>query len=135
MIFESDNFRILYCKFNRLNVRAILSLQYNVTQMKNWIIALLPCFLMMYSCTEEKVSKLTPAQRRAKIDSVVRVQQKEMEEMEAERLKDRMSIELKEKTDSILAERNKKSVPAIPVKQDTRAGTPENTADTNQKQP
>ncbi|MBL7712761.1 MAG: hypothetical protein JNL13_09865 [Chitinophagaceae bacterium] len=48
---------------------------------------------------------LSPAQKQARADSLFRIQQQEIIEMEAELLRDRMSIEVKEKTDSILAGR------------------------------
>lgn len=57
---------------------------------------------------------LSPAQKQARMDSLFRIQQQEIVAMEAELLRDRMSIEVKEKSDSILAARAKKSA-QLPV--------------------
>lgn len=67
--------------------------------MYNWMIILL---LTLSACANEKVSVLTPAQQMAKVDSIVKAQQKLIKEEEREFLRDRMSIEVKVKTDSIL---------------------------------
>lgn len=64
------------------------------------------CCLLL-SCTDKKSMILSPAQKQARVDSMFRVQQQEIVDMEAELLRDRMSIEVKEKTDSILAVRVK----------------------------
>jgi len=57
---------------------------------------------------------LSPAQKQARLDSMFRIQQEEIMDMEAELLRDRMSIEVKEKSDSILALRTKNSA-QLPV--------------------
>jgi hypothetical protein len=67
--------------------------------MYKWMIILL---LTLSACANEKVSVLTPAQQMAKVDSIVKAQQKILQEEEKEFLRDRMSIEVKVKTDSIL---------------------------------
>jgi hypothetical protein len=68
------------------------------------------CCQLLWSCTDKKKVLLTPAQKQARLDSILSIQQQEIIEMEAELLRDRMSIEVKEKTDSILAARSKNSV-------------------------
>lgn len=69
--------------------------------MPKWILAF-PLILLL-SCNNEKVSILTPKQQLAKVDSIVNAQQKWIREQEQESLRDRLSIEVKERTDSILA--------------------------------
>jgi hypothetical protein len=71
-----------------------------IKEMYKWMIILL---LTLSACANEKLNVLTPAQQMAKIDSIVKAQQKLLQEEEKEFLRDRMSIEVKVKTDSILA--------------------------------
>lgn len=59
--------------------------------------------LLLLACNNKKAIELTPQQQLAKVDSIVKQQQKWIKEQESERLRDRISIEVKEKTDSILA--------------------------------
>lgn len=59
--------------------------------------------ILALSCTTEKVAKLTPAQQQAKLDSFVAAQQQLIKLQEEEYRRDRLSIEVKEKADSILA--------------------------------
>lgn len=59
--------------------------------------------LLFWACNNKKAIELTPKQQLAKVDSIVKAQQKWIKEQESERLRDRISIEVKEKTDSILA--------------------------------
>lgn len=76
--------------------------------MYKWMIILL---LTLSACANEKVSVLTPAQQMAKVDSIVKAQQKLIKEEESEYLRDRMSIEVKVKTDSILAATKSNAAP------------------------
>jgi hypothetical protein len=69
--------------------------------MPKWIIA--SPLILLLACNAKKVSILTPKQQMAKVDSIVRAQQKWIREQEQESLRDRLSIEVKERTDSILA--------------------------------
>lgn len=77
--------------------------------MYKWMIILL---LTLSACANEKVSVLTHAQQMAKVDSIVKAQQKLIKEEESEYLRDRLSIEVKVKTDSILAATKSNAAPA-----------------------
>lgn len=77
--------------------------------MYKWMIILL---LTLSACANEKVSVLSHAQQMAKVDSIVKAQQKLIKEEEREFLRDRMSIEVKVKTDSILEATKSKTAPS-----------------------
>lgn len=79
--------------------------------MPKWIIAM--PLLILIACNSKKENVLTPKQQLAKVDSIVREQQRWIKEQEKERLRDRMSIEVKEKTDSILAKYKAQSTPVV----------------------
>lgn len=96
--------------------------------MNRAMMALFPIMLLLGSCANKKENVITPAQRQARLDSVLKLQHAEIREMEAQALRDRLSIEVKEKTDSIMAERQKSRVVNIPVPQEVVVP-----ADTNSK--
>ena len=77
--------------------------------MYKWMIILL---ITLSACANEKVSVLTHAQQMAKVDSIVKAQQKLIKEEESEYLRDRLSIEVKVKTDSILEATKSKTAPS-----------------------
>lgn len=62
-------------------------------------------YAIVASCSEKKAPLMSIAQQNAIVDSIVKAERKELMILEQERLKDRMSIELKERVDSILNER------------------------------
>lgn len=80
--------------------------------MNRWMMYVLSCCMCITACTNNKVSVLSPAQKKAMADSAFKAQIAEITQMEQESLRDRMSIEVKEKTDSILAARRKTNMPA-----------------------
>lgn len=93
--------------------------------MNKRVISVLSLALLASSCAD-KVSVLTPAQRKARIDSLVKQREEELKSFEQERLLDRRSIEVKEKTDSILAERfSNRPVPAPVILQDSLLQQPD----------
>lgn len=104
--------------------------------MNRAMMALFPLILLLGSCANKKENVLTPAQRQARLDSVIKLQQTEIREMEAQALRDRLSIEVKEKTDSIMAERQKGRLAINPVPQEVvvPADTNSNPIDTTQNQ-
>lgn len=77
--------------------------------------------VLLSACANKKQSKLSPAQSKARLDSLLKVQEQEIKLMEKESLRDRMSIELKQKTDSILNARGQRTGPstALPSLPDT----------------
>ena len=77
--------------------------------MYKWMIILL---LTLSACANEKVSVLSHAQQMAKVDSIVKAQQKLIKEEEREFLRDRMSIEVKVNADSILEATKCKTAPS-----------------------
>lgn len=64
---------------------------------------LLCCLSMLLSCNSREVVPMTEAQKKALVDSIVRERAKEIRELEEEHLQDMMSLELKIRTDSLLA--------------------------------
>lgn len=64
------------------------------------------------ACNSPEPIALTEAQKKALVDSIVRERAKEIQEMEKERLRDLMSLELKVRTDSLLALMRPASVPS-----------------------
>jgi hypothetical protein len=79
--------------------------------MNKWFFS---CLILLAACTEKKEPILSPAQQKARIDSIVTAEHQELIKLEQERLKDRMSIELREKVDSILESNRPKIVAPIP---------------------
>ena len=79
--------------------------------------------LVLSACSSNKSANISPARQKAILDSLIRVEQKEIEAFEKERLRDRMSIEVKVKADSILAEHEQQRAQLSP-KTDTTTAEP-----------
>lgn len=66
-------------------------------------ILILLSFSALAACNSREPAPLSEARKKALVDSIVRERTKEIREMEEERLRDLMSLELKVRTDSLLA--------------------------------
>ena len=82
----------------------------------SWLIVFSTVFI--FACKNEKATRLTAAQQQAKLDSTIKMMQEEIRISEEENLRDRKSIELKIRVDSILKAKEKiapkpKEIPPI----------------------
>lgn len=78
-----------------------------LTSAKNVGFAALVMLGLLAGCTDKKVAPLTYEQQQAVLDSTVQAKIAEIKRMEAERLRDRMSIEVKVIVDSLEAKRHR----------------------------
>ncbi|GAA4452383.1 hypothetical protein [Rurimicrobium arvi] len=105
--------------------------------MKNSALAFVFIPLVCIACNPQKAAPMSEARKQQIIDSIVRAREQEIREIEEENLRDRMSIELKVKADSLLALRHPAIRPVVPKKDTVRVDTASQAAlsDTTGKQP
>ncbi|MGC4079391.1 MAG: hypothetical protein QM702_20585 [Rubrivivax sp.] len=91
--------------------------------MKNSALVFVLIPLVCIACNPQKAAPMSEARKQQIIDSIVRAREQEIREMEEENLRDRMSIELKVKADSLLALRHSSVRSFVPKKDTVRVDT------------
>lgn len=92
-------------------------------------ILILLTFSVLAACNSREPAPLSEARKKEIVDSIVRERTKEIREMEEERLRDLMSLELKVRTDSLLALKRPAPI-SVPAKSDTLNGAVADTVST-----